>query len=128
MGQDFGEAVTLYNGEQTEGIGEHDSNLLMSNENYFASANAHANKKNAKRRHANRLICKGFSSVLRYFGASVSMAQIGAFGARGNNRLRLYIGERLQFIPVSFPQWRPSNTRPTLVDRHNNQGGCPCAP
>jgi hypothetical protein len=120
MGQDFGEAVRLYNGEETEGIGEHDSKLLMLNEKYFASANAHANKKNAKRRHANHLIWKGFSSILRYFGASVSMAQIGAFGSRRNNGFRLYIGER----SGSSPRPNHNGARPAIGPRclNNNSG------
>lgn len=76
--------------------------LLTFHVKHFACDIAHAAKENAKRRHANHLIPKGFRSILAQFGAIVLLAQIGALGARRNNGLELYIGERPFPVVRSF--------------------------
>lgn len=88
----------LYNGGESEGIGERPSNPMIYRLAPDASSASHAAKKDAIRRHVNHLIRKGFHSILAYFGAIISMAEIGTIGAHRNNELELYFGEAFRLL------------------------------
>jgi hypothetical protein len=104
-------------------------NLLTFHVKFLASVIAHAAKKNSKRRHVNHLFLNGFVPILAQFGAMVFAARFGAFGARRNNELKLYIGELYRCLQRllshrtrPFPQWCPAGGGPTLPEQQCNQG------